>query len=114
MGNNVSQPLISNNNDTIKVELPQHIQVAAGGATRFAAKQGVTSGVASHGRAGLQSAIRMSTALNATPDGTNDEPSEEIEVQKNKIEELKEDPKFSNYSWVVLALIVAVRIVYQW
>jgi len=26
----------------------------------------------------------------------------------------EEDPKFSNYSWVVLAIIVAVRIVYQW
>ena len=41
------------------------------GAANFAAKKGLV-GSSYPGRAGLQSAVRMSTALNATVDGTND------------------------------------------
>jgi hypothetical protein len=76
----------------------------------FAGKKTMTPGYYP-GRAGLaQSAIRMSTALNATPEGTNDETKSDAPVP---VKEDKE-PELSNYSWVVLALIVSVRIVYQW
>jgi len=54
----------------------------------------------------------MSTALNATPDGTNDETKSEDKVEETPAK--TEEVKFTNYSWFVLALIVSVRIVYQW
>ena len=67
------------------------------------------------GRAGLQqSAIRMSTALNATPDGTNDETKSDAPVIDAQIVTKDKEPVLTNYSWLVLALIVSVRIVYQW
>jgi hypothetical protein len=54
----------------------------------------------------------MSTALNATPEGTNDETKSE---DKAEIVPAKtDDVPFTNYSWFVLAMIVSVRIVYQW
>ena len=72
-------------------------------------------GVVHPGRSGLQSAVRMSTALNATPDGTNDETADEIETVASEAKVVEEKkPEFGTYSWFVLALIVAVRIVYQW
>jgi len=43
------------------------------GAQNFAAGRKTISPGFYPGRAGLSSAVRMSTALNATPDGTNDD-----------------------------------------
>ena len=54
----------------------------------------------------------MSTALNATPEGTKDETKSEDKVEETPAK--TEEVKFTNYSWFVLALIVSVRIVYQW
>ena len=54
----------------------------------------------------------MSTALNATPEGTNDETKEEDKVEE--VPAKTEGVKLTNYSWFVLALIVSVRVVYQW
>lgn len=51
----------------------------------------------------------MSTALNATPDGTNSEKETKSDVPEV---ENKDEVKFTNYSWIVLALIVSVRVVY--
>ena len=80
------------------------------GAANFAAKKGIPASLYP-GRAGLQSAVRMSTALNATPEGTNDETEADV-VEKTPE---KDDPvKLTNYSWIVLGLVVAVRITYQW
>lgn len=69
----------------------------------------------------------MSTALNATPEGSNDPETtneeddktlQEGTVIKKKAPEPAEDDKnqvkLTNYSWIVLGCICAVRICYQW
>jgi hypothetical protein len=86
------------------------------GAVNFAAKQGPASKSIYPGRAGLQSAVRMSTALNATPDGTNDdtEIEEEVVIKKAETPDADAPVKLTNYSWIVLGMICAVRICYQW
>ena len=86
------------------------------GTVNFAAKQGLASKSIYPGRAGLQSAVRMSTALNATPDGTNDdtEIEEEVVIKKAETPDADAPVKVTNYSWIVLGMICAVRICYQW
>ena len=83
------------------------------GAANFAAKKGIPASLYP-GRAGLQSAVRMSTALNVTPDGTTDETEgDEVAEEKKAATPVKEDPvKLTNYSWIVLGLAVAIRITY--
>lgn len=63
----------------------------------------------------------MSTALNATPDGTNDPETtnddkeiEEATENKEGAAEEEKQIKVTNYSWTVLGAIVAVRVCYQW
>lgn len=55
----------------------------------------------------------MSTALNATPDGTND-PETTNEEKEAPTPVVDQSVKLTNYSWIVLGAICAVRICYQW
>lgn len=60
----------------------------------------------------------MSTALNATKDGQEGE-EEIIDVTAESVSEVKEEAKTTPakvglYSWFVLAVLVTIRVVYQW
>lgn len=60
---------------------------------------------------------RMSTALNATKDGEEPEVDPEVtaETEVTVVEEKpKEEEKVGLYSWFVLAVLVAIRVIYQW
>jgi hypothetical protein len=61
----------------------------------------------------------MSTALNATKDdGDAEEVIQEVEGDTTQVvatEVKTEEPKkVTTYSWFVLAILVAIRVIYQW